>query len=382
MILFIKLFSLILIAYCVGMRFAKDTEQKLRVYYWITMVAFVFYMAFRNPIFVDHQNYINLYDKVYNYVQREGFFVIFTPSFSDSVSEVGFALLNLFVRFIFNDVIYVFIFSALLIVLPLWRFFKRSPYFLFAVYLYLVIGTYFEGFNIMRQMIASSLALGGYPYIRQRNFWKYCLWVLLASSFHTTALAMIPAYFLLCPLPKENLSHIRIRRLVILGMGLIAALLIGPAVRLIVDLVYGGNYGYVDGITPLKWTNIVIPTGCFVFCELLLHLWPKYKERKHPIQETFNINSTDYIILESGTLCWYAVQLCRMQVPLMTRFACFFNPYLLLLITLSIYNCADKRLRRYAALAIFAGLFLMMLWSFRSNPLNDYQTIFFDLFAK
>ena len=53
------------------------------------------------------------------------------------------------------------------------------------------------GFYYIRQLISVVIIFYAYRYIRTGNFKKYLVLTILASTFHTSALIMIPGYFLL-----------------------------------------------------------------------------------------------------------------------------------------------------------------------------------------
>lgn len=55
---------------------------------------------------------------------------------------------------------------------------------------------YFETFNIMRQMLAMSIVFYGTKWLEQHKYWKYAIYVVVASLFHMTAiLSIIMIYF-------------------------------------------------------------------------------------------------------------------------------------------------------------------------------------------
>ncbi|WP_036613042.1 EpsG family protein [Oribacterium sp. P6A1] len=53
------------------------------------------------------------------------------------------------------------------------------------------------GFYYIRQLVAVMIVLYAYRYIRSGKFIRYFILILIASAFHTSALVMIPGYFLL-----------------------------------------------------------------------------------------------------------------------------------------------------------------------------------------
>lgn len=65
----------------------------------------------------------------------------------------------------------------------------------FSVFLMITLGFYFLFFNIARQGIAMAIYSLSFNHLINHEFKKYCAYVILAATFHTTALIAIPLYF-------------------------------------------------------------------------------------------------------------------------------------------------------------------------------------------
>lgn len=81
------------------------------------------------------------------------------------------------------------------------RQYKNANYFLSAFGFLLLPFT--AGLNGVRQALAVSIAFWSLKYVYQRNFFKYIMAVALAVMAHTTALVMVPVYFLYSPSGKK-----------------------------------------------------------------------------------------------------------------------------------------------------------------------------------
>lgn len=73
---------------------------------------------------------------------------------------------------------------------------KYSINYLFSVFLFITLGIYTFFFNGLRQGIAMAIFTFATPYLLDKKLIPYILVCLFASFFHTTALFMIPFYFL------------------------------------------------------------------------------------------------------------------------------------------------------------------------------------------
>ena len=73
---------------------------------------------------------------------------------------------------------------------------RYSDSFFFGLLLYLLIGAWHNSFNGVRQYLAAAVLFAGHGYMLERKLFKYLLVVFIASLFHTTALVMVPVFFL------------------------------------------------------------------------------------------------------------------------------------------------------------------------------------------
>lgn len=72
--------------------------------------------------------------------------------------------------------------------------YKYSDNPLLSYIVYMALGYYGIGFQMLRHIIAASILLISYDYLRDRKFIRFLLLVLLASCFHITAFVFIVAY--------------------------------------------------------------------------------------------------------------------------------------------------------------------------------------------
>ncbi len=65
---------------------------------------------------------------------------------------------------------------------------------LLSVMLFLFLGTWHGTFNGIRQYLAAAVLFAGHRFIKEKNFWKWCLVVLVAYLCHVTAAVAIIFY--------------------------------------------------------------------------------------------------------------------------------------------------------------------------------------------
>ncbi len=155
----------------------------------------------------DYFNYLRMYDRVVKEIGK--------PAFWDfSENEPGFKALIVLCRFIFNDrqsIIYVSaiigIFIAFLAYLR-----NRSGNFALAVLGYMTY-IYFPMMNTIRMGISVAVVLFSYEYIAQKKFWKFLIGVLIATSFHYSAIIVLPCYFFSNSLFKASAGLTKFKRI-------------------------------------------------------------------------------------------------------------------------------------------------------------------------
>ena len=159
----------------------------------------VFYSAILIPVTIsglrfgigtDYSAYVNMYYNITSYPS-------ITSAISETRYEPGWIILNYIVKYIFDDVVYVFIVAALFT----WIFsFKaihdnKKHISLGIAVLILLCTMYNVSFNIVRQILAVSIIMLSIKPMLDTKVWKYILIVLFASTFHFTSLLFLPAYW-------------------------------------------------------------------------------------------------------------------------------------------------------------------------------------------
>ncbi len=112
------------------------------------------------------------------------------------IHEFGFVYSNIIIsHFTANRYIFILIYTLIVYVLILGSFKKYIENYPFALLLFLGLWFFFT-FTYLRQVMAVSIAWFGYRYIYERKLWKYLLVIVLAFSFHNSAIIFAPVYFL------------------------------------------------------------------------------------------------------------------------------------------------------------------------------------------
>ena len=73
--------------------------------------------------------------------------------------------------------------------------YRNSTQLFMAGMLFVFLGCWHGAFNGVRQYLAAAIIFAAYPFLRNRQFWKWTLFVFIAFLFHKSAVVMIVPYF-------------------------------------------------------------------------------------------------------------------------------------------------------------------------------------------
>ena len=114
----------------------------------------------------------------------------------DSQEEMGFVLLNKFLS-VFSDNEFILLFTCGTIIV--WSFaysvYKYSTIIWFSAFLFLNI-PYLQSLYVLRQYLAISICLLSISFVLNRKLLPFLVLIILAFSFHKTAIIFLPVYFL------------------------------------------------------------------------------------------------------------------------------------------------------------------------------------------
>ncbi|NOV00202.1 EpsG family protein [Paenibacillus planticolens] len=151
----------------------------------IVMATFVLIAGLRNNIgdtfFYMHSYRLN--DFTWEQVKAE--------------KDIGFGILQMILKsYTDNPQLLIFLTALVTNVLIVYVLYKYSRLFEMSIYVYITSGLYIVSMNGVRQFLASAIAFAATKYLFAGNWKKYFLVVTIASTFHQSALILIPIYFI------------------------------------------------------------------------------------------------------------------------------------------------------------------------------------------
>jgi transmembrane protein EpsG len=165
---------------------APDKIRPNKVLVFGAMASLVATAGLRSNI-GDTFNYKNIY------VDND-----FTWEYILSQKDYGFGILQMVLKNYISEDPQIMIFTAALItnVLIVIVFYNYSRMIELSLYVYITGGLFLVSMNGIRQVLAAAIAFTAINYLIKGNWIKYSLIILFASSFHQSALILIPFYFL------------------------------------------------------------------------------------------------------------------------------------------------------------------------------------------
>lgn len=196
----------------------KNNAKKKKIFLILCGIAIAFVMGFRSRYTgtTDTDFYCTLFETIKN--SKYSFFEHIVRSIGENplFSELGFSAYIWLLAKIFPTYRYLLIITAIVIVACTMRFiYKYSENALLSVIMFITLGLFTFNMNGLRQGIAMSICLIAYDFIEKKKFIPFLLVVLLAMSFHKSAIFFALTYFIIFMKPKWNYTMFFIGLLVL-----------------------------------------------------------------------------------------------------------------------------------------------------------------------
>lgn len=319
-----------------------------KLFLLIICSGFCLFAGFRDPEFwLDTDGYLQAYEATTDIFD-------FDPSNSgvmEKYSEQGFHLMSSIIKTFSNSHVFYLLVISILTFYFLYKFLRQYcvyPLIGFCIYL----SRFFLSRNMMqiRAALAYLIVLNFTILITERKFWKFLIMVLIASSFHQSALMFLPAYFI-CKMKLSPQKIILILLAVFLFTILVANLLVLyivniPELKAVISTyIDESSHGYSAGIT-----------NPMIYYQIFLLLFYTYQEK--------NIKCTDknYYTIRSmylfGTIILIVFNLFAV---LAGRLSSMFSSYEILMVPSILYAISSsKKILSSIVVSIFYTAFFFM----------------------
>ncbi|MDE5413786.1 EpsG family protein [Alkalihalobacterium chitinilyticum] len=274
--------------------------------------------------------------------------------------DPGFNILQLLLQQLSSDPQLLLLVTALLtntlIVITLY---KYSRFFELSLYVYITLGYFLVSMNGVRQYLAAAIVFIATKYLLEGKFKRYVLVVLLASTFHQSALILIPIYFIVRRPAWSKVTFILLASsiLIVLGFNQFMDLLFTA----IEDTQYG-DYKSFEGVGANKLRVAVAGVPlliAYIGREKLKNIFPHS-------DVIINMSLLGFIFMVISTQNW-----------IFARFTIYFGLYQLVLISwiVLLFREKDRKLVYFGIIVCYFIYFyfehvLSLNIIYRSNYIN------------
>ena len=244
---------LIILGVGIPVCYYKPKKWKTAVYIGVSFLYMWLLATFRYGIGNDYYSYISIYNEI-----------AAAPDFLAAMQlpyEKGFLLLSRIITYITQAPMVINGIYALLILAPVAYIIIRysdAPW--LSAFLYVCLTFYYASMNFIRQSLAASIIFLGYRFIKERKTLPVVLLVLLASSFHLTALIVLPIYFL---------AQIRMNKILLAvysGVALVLYFTSDLILDFVTDYVYTDYKDSIYLTQGLSFVFLIVPVLNMAFC--------------------------------------------------------------------------------------------------------------------
>ena len=241
-----------------------DGKNKYRYGYKFAILAFlpiILWAGLREGRgYVDTNAYIKMYQQI------PGSFEGLRAYLHNNPDDPGYTVFQYIVKYIWGESYRPLLLSIAIIqgcaVVFLYR--KYSESYLMSIFLFIASAEYFSWmFNGIRQFLAVSIIMYGFPFLVNRKYLKFWIVVAFASTFHMTAIIMIPISLVVYGRPWNY------RTLITIMIGILAIMMTSQFTDFVdvatrntqyEDSVGSWNEGGDDGTNPIRVLVYAMPT--------------------------------------------------------------------------------------------------------------------------
>lgn len=226
---------------------------------FLAMFYLVFFIGLRSAG-ADTAAYIRAYNQL-----PTGFSNAIKVLFDFEKGETLFEAYGIVIKTLFgsNYTPYLFGIAAITGFLVVKCLYRYSEAFFTSMVLFILWGTWTWMFNGIRQFLAVAITFWSLAFIDEEEPFKYVIAVLIASRIHTSALMMIPVFFLIRSEPWRG------RTILTILVGILAVVFSNQFLGALGTIATGTDYGNIlsnsyflndDGSNPLRTVLYAIPT--------------------------------------------------------------------------------------------------------------------------
>lgn len=347
---FIFLTILALICYFYNLR--NKTTKATKVFIIISFISIVILRAFVN---IEYLPDLPAYNEGFQNILNIKFIDVATSNIGIKSDELGFRYSLKILGGISNSFTFFLLIFGLVWTYLYYKTIKEYSPFIMVSILFLLIGPFNQSIFVLRQHMAMAIVLISYKFIINGDLKKFLFTILLAFSFHYTAIVAIPMYFIYAIKNNKNLVFLLITTAII------------TSIFTPILLNYFGREVFQDYSVYIDSEKKTNASGFILFAIVLLFYC--FFLRKNIFNEGINrllfINITIGVILlgsgigfnPTGRLAMYYSSIGFLAIPKtieyinnkLTRYTCLLS-YMMLYLYINFYGSAYQFISEYSFL--------------------------------
>lgn len=314
-------------------RLLRNNKGKPNLLFFLVIVGIIVAVAGLRDNIGDTGMYKELYRNVIKGNVPEGSY------------EAGFVFfLTILTKISIDPQFMIFVTSFITQGLNLWTLRSYASLFELQVYMYITSGYFLTLMNGVRQGLAASVMFANTKFILDNNFKMYLFMTLLISTVHSSALIMIPVYFIV----KNEAWSKRIKKIIIASC---ICMLIGqPFIEWLLNSLEGTRYGGYESFD--EGGSSIFRTIIAAVPVVLAYLGRDKLKKEWPESYVFvNMSIINLIIMSFSLFNW-----------IFARFSYYFQPYTFVLLPYTVktlFNKKEKDLVYYLFIICYFGFMYM-----------------------
>lgn len=171
----------------------QDNLRQKKAYYFRIIAVYVFFVGLRST----HLGSTDTFQYVNGFFNSARYDDLSTYLSNRTVMEIGYNTFEWVLSHIFNFKSAILIVTAILFIVAICYFAdKNSDDPAFTIFLYITIELFLFNLQGLRQSMAMAFCLFAYEFAKKRKLLPFLLIVIVAVTFHRSAIVFLPVYFL------------------------------------------------------------------------------------------------------------------------------------------------------------------------------------------
>lgn len=247
-----------------------------------------------------------------------------------------------------NDQAFLFLVAIVTLTLLFIAFCKYSGDLKLAIFLFITTGYYLTSMNGIRQYLAATLLLVGFPLIYEKKWLKFFIVVWLAASIHTSAIVLVVLYFVVNRPAWKKMTWV-------LLLGGMATYVVYPiALSVLLFLIQSIGYGEMYGSwLTASGEGVHIMRVIIMFLPVVLgYIGRKQIAEKEPY----------FDIVMNMSVLNFAIMLVSMRQWIFARFIYYTIHFMIILLCWEVKYIFKGRQKSFLALGVYTGYFFYFFY--------------------